>query len=115
MSLKGPTPEDERKLHAEINQIGNQRFLLTTLSLTLFGVLTAWMVPKESVHDTDIGAFPFAISIILSILLFAIYFWSHLLKNTMRVFTKNPDGKRTGVNTGNNDILRIRCRRHSSF
>ncbi len=89
MSLKGPTTEDERKLHAEINQIVNQRFLLTTLALTLFGVLTAWMVPKES-HDqadTAIGVFPFAISIVLSTLLFSIYLWSHLLKNTMRVFT----------------------------
>jgi hypothetical protein len=87
MSLKGPTPEDERKLHAEINQIGNQRFLLTTLALTLFGVLTAWMVPKDNVRDTDIGAFPFAISIVLSVLLFSIYSWSHMLKNSMRVLS----------------------------
>ena len=85
MSLKGPTPEDERKLHAEINQIGNQRFILTTLALTLFGVLTTIMVPKPQAA-TDIG-FPFAVSALLSILLFAIYFWSHTLKNTMRIFT----------------------------
>src|SRR5260370_16579255 len=86
MSLKGPTQEDERKLHAEVNQIVNQRFLLTTLALTLFGVLTAWMVPKDNVHSTDIGTFPFAISTVLSILLFSIYLWGHLLKNTMGVF-----------------------------
>jgi hypothetical protein len=87
MSLKGPTPEDERKLHAEINQIVNQRFLLTTLALTLFGVLTAWMVPKDGAHDADIGPFPFAISIVISVLLFSIYFWSHMLKTMMRVLT----------------------------
>ncbi len=89
MSLKGPTTEDERKLHNEINQIVNQRFILTTLALTLFGVLTAWMVPKDSVHqaEADIGSFPFAISLVISVLIFSIYWWSHVLKNTMRVFT----------------------------
>jgi hypothetical protein len=64
MPLQGPSQEDERKLHNEINQIVNQRFILTTLALTLFGVLIAWMVPKDAAHqvDADIGAFPFAIS-----------------------------------------------------
>jgi hypothetical protein len=41
MALKGPDPDDVRKLHAEINQIVNQRFLITTLSITVFGVLIA--------------------------------------------------------------------------
>jgi hypothetical protein len=85
MSLKGPTPEDERKLHNEINQIGNQRFALTTLAVTLFGVLTAWMVPKESVPGEGIGAFPFAISIVISILLLSIYGFNHMLKNHQRI------------------------------
>jgi hypothetical protein len=89
MSFKGPSVEDERKLHNEINQIGNQRFVLTTLARTLFGVLTAWMVPKDSAHqaEVDIGAFPFAISLVISVLLFSIYLWSHMLKNMMRVLT----------------------------
>jgi hypothetical protein len=88
MPLRGPTAEDERKLHAEINQIGNQRFILTTLALTLFGILIAWMVPKDTPSPgADVGTFPFIVSAVLSILLFGIYLWSHLLKNTMRVFT----------------------------
>jgi hypothetical protein len=86
MSLKGPNTEDERKLHAEINQIGNQRFILTTLAVTLFGVLTTIMVPKPQ-GASDIGVFPFAVSAVLSILLCAIYFWNQTLKNTMRIFT----------------------------
>ena len=88
MALRGPNPEDQRKLHAEINQIGNQRFLLTTLALTSFGLLIAWMVPRPFPSPgNDLGAFPFAISTILSLLLFGIYIWSHLLKNTLRIFT----------------------------
>src|SRR5271165_2460819 len=87
MALKGPNEEDTRKLHAEINQIGNQRFILATSAITLFAVLTVWMIPKDAQAQADVGGFPFVISLILSLLLIAIYFWSHQLKNTMRVFT----------------------------
>ena len=88
MPLRGPNPEDERKLHTEINQIGNQRFILTTLALTLFGVLTTLMIPKEAPQiGSSINVFPFTISVVLSLLLFGVYLWSHLLKNTMRILT----------------------------
>jgi hypothetical protein len=88
MPLKGPTKEDERKLHAEINQVGNQRFLLTTGALTLFGVFIALMVPKDSLQSAnDTPQFQFALSAILSLLLLGIYFLAHQLKNTMRIFT----------------------------
>ena len=33
------TVEDQRKLHAEVNQLINQRFLLNTAAVTLFGVI----------------------------------------------------------------------------
>jgi hypothetical protein len=36
MALLKPDEEDLRKLHAEVNQIGNQRFIVTTLALTFF-------------------------------------------------------------------------------
>ena len=39
MQLQGPNPEDIRKLHAEINQIGNQRFLLITAGLSAYPFL----------------------------------------------------------------------------
>src|SRR5262249_36741212 len=81
MPLKGPTTADVTKLHSEIIQFGNQRFILTTLAITSFGVLTAWMIPKDGAN-ADIGDFPFAISIVASILLFAIYFWSYRLRQS---------------------------------
>jgi hypothetical protein len=81
-----PTQEDERKLHNEITEIGRQRFVLTTLAVTLFGVLTAWMVPKEfPKENTSIGPFPFAISMIISILLFSIYLWHHMLRTHLQI------------------------------
>jgi hypothetical protein len=70
MPLKGPNGEDERKLHAEINQIVNQRFILTTLALTIFGILIVLMVPKDTPISGANGEFPFAVSVILSLLLF---------------------------------------------
>lgn len=84
--LKKPNPDDVRKLHAEVNQIVNQRFLLTTLAITIFGVLCAMMVQIE--RPTGGGdPFSFAATILLSVLLAVICWWSHLLKNTMRIFT----------------------------
>jgi hypothetical protein len=38
--------EDQRKLHAEANQILNQRFLLTSSAITVFGAFSAFMIPK---------------------------------------------------------------------
>ncbi len=88
MALKGPTHEDLRKLHAEINQIGNQRFMLTTLALTMSGAVIAWMIPKSAPQvGADAGPFLFAVTAIFSVLLFGIYIWGHLLKNTMRTLT----------------------------
>ena len=87
MPLQKPTPEDEKKLHSEINQLLNQRFILTTLAFTLFSVLAAWMVPKGAVHGPDIGAFPFAISIVIEVLLSFIYLWTHSLRHSARVLS----------------------------
>jgi uncharacterized protein YacL len=84
MSLKGPKTQDVTKLHAEINQIGNQRFIVTTLALTIFGVLITAMVTSAT---SPRPATSFTISIILSILLFGLYLWSWFLKNTMRILT----------------------------
>src|SRR6266446_8394086 len=85
MPLKGPKPEDVTKLHNEINQLLNQRFILTTLALTLFGVLTAWMIPKDA--GTENVAFPFAISIVISTLLLAIYAWSDQIRLSARALS----------------------------
>jgi len=37
MSLLGPNEHDKEKLHSEVNQIVNQRLLITTLAVTVLG------------------------------------------------------------------------------
>jgi small-conductance mechanosensitive channel len=46
------------------------------------------MIPKDATASSaDAGTFPFIVSVILSLLLFGIYLWGHLLKRTMRILT----------------------------
>ena len=59
--LQGPSTED-RKLHSEVNQIVNQRFQLATIAITIFGVVVAWLLPRQTpVAGTPLGAFTFAV------------------------------------------------------
>ena len=66
MTLLGPTSEDLRKIHAEVNQVANHRFLITTLGITLFGVVMAWMIPDNppSTGGT-VGGLVYTVSILL--------------------------------------------------
>ena len=81
MALHTPNPEDQRKLHAEINQIINQRFLLTTLAVTVFGIIAAWLLPKERPQPgASVGLFTYAGSILLMTLLFVLFFFLHRLR-----------------------------------
>ncbi len=51
-----PNTEDVRKLHAEVNQIMNQRFLITTSALTFSGVFYSFMTPKDlTQHSEKLG------------------------------------------------------------
>jgi hypothetical protein len=66
----------------------NQRFILTTLAITIFGVISAWVVPKKAPPvDTDVGGFVFLASMLLTSLIFTLYLWNHLLKRISRLFT----------------------------
>lgn len=88
MSLQKPNQEDQRKIHAEINQIINQRFLLITIAITVFGFATTWMLPEKIPNKNDpIGGLACTGAIIFSIILFVLYFVSHNLKNTQRIFS----------------------------
>jgi len=92
MALLKPTDADVSKLHAEVNQIANQRFLLTTLAITLFGAVTAWQLPREPVQPyTPIGHFRFGLSILMNIVLFVLYFACHLLTIALRNITTYLD------------------------
>ncbi|MBA3030226.1 MAG: hypothetical protein FP814_02510 [Desulfobacterium sp.] len=80
--------EEKRKLHSEINQLVNQRFVLNGAAITLFGVITAWAIPKnQSLPDPNAAKLAFTASILLIILLFALYLVSHLARLTTRTLT----------------------------
>mgnify|MGYP001562897113 CR=1 FL=1 len=79
--------EDVRKLHAEINQINNQRFLLTTLAVTMFGVVSAWLVPRSSQSAGPDDGMAYLEAGLLFVLLFLLYVASHTLRNVMRTDT----------------------------
>ena len=80
MALPAPKDEDVRKLHAEINQIINQRFLLTTLAVTVFGAIVAWLIPKERQCPPEVSLFTYAGSSLLLTLLFVLFFFLHRLR-----------------------------------
>ncbi len=86
MPLRGPSMEDQRKLHAEINQISHQRFLISTTALTLFGLVIAWMLPKEPPAPSQgVGNFEYSMSALLSWLLFGLFILSHMLRRVLQV------------------------------
>ena len=88
MPLAKPEVEDLRKIHAEVNQIVNQRFLLVTLAITVFGAITTWIIPKQTpMAGESIGGFAFVASSLLSLTLFLLFFFSHRLKMFLRVLT----------------------------
>lgn len=88
MSLTGPDAEDVRKLHGEINQLVNQRYLVTSLAITVFGVITAWLIPRETPRAGEpLGSFAFAGSTLLLALLFLLCAFSHQLEGMLRAYT----------------------------
>jgi hypothetical protein len=88
MPLRKPNTEDVRKIHSEINQIINQRFLVTTAAITIFGIMIALMLPKSTPNPGDsVGGIMFALAALLSLLLSSLYLLSHVLKQTLRIFT----------------------------
>ncbi len=80
--------EDLRKLHGEIIQLMNQRFLLTTISITLFAGLVAAVVLKTPEKSNVSAGFPLvhqATTAYLFILIFISY-QASCLRQHMREF-----------------------------
>lgn len=90
--LIGPNSDDLKKIHAEVNQLVNQRFVLTTLAITVFSVVTALLIPKGTPQaGAPVGGLTFLLCTILSMVLFSLFLLSHLLKGMLRVFTTYLD------------------------
>jgi hypothetical protein len=78
--------EDTRKIHLEINQIVNQRFLLITAAITLFGVVITQMIPKDMSNVRQyIGLMRIEV-VLLLIFLLVFFRFSLLLRRSLRLF-----------------------------
>jgi len=74
--------EDQRKLHAEINQLLNQRFLLTTTAITVFGVFSAFMIPKGlNQGSTVVGHVMLGGTSYLLLFILLLFLWNQILAN----------------------------------
>lgn len=83
-----PTNEDVRKLHQEVNQIWQQRFLVTTLAVTVFGVMIGLSVPRTQPDaGSPVGAFPYVVSISLNLVLLSLVLLHASLKRYARFLT----------------------------
>lgn len=92
MTLEGPSPEDLRKIHGEVNQLVNQRFLLTTAAVTIYGAFTAWLLPRQTpAPGAPTGGFIYAMSLALLCTLFVLYLFKHMLLGMLRIFTTYLD------------------------
>ncbi len=86
--LFGPNPEDVRKLHNEINQIVNQRFTLTTLTVTVFGLMIAWLTPKgQPPLNNGKEVITYMGAVLIIIVIFVLFLLTWYLGNMLRVFT----------------------------
>ncbi len=92
MSLQGPNSDDIKKIHAEVNQIVNQRILITTLAVTVFAAMTAWIVPKTPITPgSSIEPVVYAASVMMTLVLFALFLLITLLTQMLRIFTSYLD------------------------
>lgn len=88
MSIPEPSQEDIRKIHAEINQLVHQRFLLTMTAISVFGAIIAWLIPKSPpVAGGSIESFMVEGIILLLVLLFLLYCYSHRLNGMVRILS----------------------------
>lgn len=101
MALRGPNPDDLRKLAAEATQIVNQKFLITTAAITVFGLISTQVVSNQFMADAAAGramhgglrspdalGWPaFFGSILLNLILLVLWFYSAILAGMLRVIT----------------------------
>ena len=75
---------DRFKIHNEINQCGNQRFLLTAGAVTLFGALSKYLFPSITEPRFDEVATAACVSSAYSIILAALFYQSRQLRRVIR-------------------------------
>ena len=88
MTLRGPGPDDVRRLHAEINQILNQQHLITAAAITTFGVVLAWLMPRGGAEfGTGSPLYVLLGSFLLLFLLLLLFLWTDGLTGIVRTYS----------------------------
>jgi hypothetical protein len=83
MALLKPTPEDKNKLHNEINQYINQRFLVGMTSVTITAVVYGYIITLVGGKPVEPSAF--WIAIILNIIVFALFIISQMIQGQIAI------------------------------
>ncbi len=98
MPLHGPKEEDLRKLHSEASQIVNQKFLITTATITVWGFLAAQLLSSqanmpvfsgshEALATHPLGWAGYFGPILLNLVVLVMFFYSTILAGMLRVIT----------------------------
>ncbi|MEA5508719.1 hypothetical protein VB715_02975 [Crocosphaera sp. UHCC 0190] len=76
---------DVNHIQAEMRQLRNQQFLITTAGLTIFGVVTSWIIKADSPLSgtKDVRSVHFLLESLLLTILFILFLWSQQLKNLL--------------------------------
>ena len=86
--LNKPTDSDVSKLNSEINQYINQRLIVTTTAITIFGVSIGWIVYGSSTPTRiEVKPITFLIPIILIILLFTMFLYCQVILGNIRIIS----------------------------
>jgi hypothetical protein len=91
-ALPNAASEDIRKVHAEVLQIVNQRFTLTSAAVVFFGGVAGWVStvvlrPDASAASGSLGMLPFVAMVLVSLVLYLLFEYQVSLAITLRWLT----------------------------
>jgi hypothetical protein len=89
MSLPAPNDKDQAKLHAEVNQYINQRFIIATTAITVSGVVLGWIVAGTSVGTgtTQVRESVFFLALLLLLILAVLFVVAQIINASAWVIT----------------------------
>lgn len=87
MHIDNPTPADITKLHAEVNQYINQRLVITTTAITIFGVSIGWLVFGSSNANSiiEVKTITFLLPTILLVVMFVLFVYCQVILSNIRI------------------------------
>lgn len=86
--------EDIRKLHAEINQLVNQRFTINTTAIAFFGVGNGWLLQKGAAGSVWFSWLGF---LVILLILSCLHLYSIYLGKILRTFSTYLVARNVGL------------------